>query len=117
MCPPDIYGPGSGPGKVRSVYFPMYFEQARKLGYAFYAGGGTNTRSWVHVEDLMAVYLRVVEAAVAGGEDADWGKEVRLLPSSHSKHSLSGADGRRRDTTLPPRKKSRRPTSRRQSAS
>lgn len=77
VCPPDIYGPGRGPGRRQSVYFPVYFGLVKKLGYGFYVGEGKNTRSWVHLEDLMTVYLRLVEAAVAGGEGADWGREVR----------------------------------------
>lgn len=82
VCPPDIYGPGRGPGRTQSVYFPMYFQQVKKLGHAFYADQGTSTRSWVHLEDLMTVYLKLVEAAVAGGQGADWGKEVRVPEAS-----------------------------------
>ena len=29
----------------------------------------------MHIEDLMTVYLKVVEAAAAGGKGADWGRE------------------------------------------
>jgi nucleoside-diphosphate-sugar epimerase len=78
ICPPDIYGPGRGPGKTHSVYVPVFFDEIKKSGTAFYAGEGKNTRSWVHIEDLMTVYLKLVEAAVAGGSGADWGREVRL---------------------------------------
>lgn len=78
MCPPDIYGPGRGPGRTRSVFFPQLVDEMKKIGATFYAGEGANTRSWVHIEDLMVVYLKVVEAAVNGGEGADWGKEVRF---------------------------------------
>ena len=76
VCPPDIYGPGSGPGRAASVYFPAFFKEIKQIGLPFYAGEGTNTRSWVHIDDLMQVYLKLVEAAVAGGGNADWGKEV-----------------------------------------
>jgi nucleoside-diphosphate-sugar epimerase len=76
MCPPDIYGPGRGPGKTQSVYFPVLWTEIQKIGAPFYADEGTNTRSWVHIEDLMTMYLKLVEAAVAGGQGADWGKEV-----------------------------------------
>lgn len=89
MCPPDIYGPGSGPGKTQSIYFPLYFAQAKKLGHAFFAGEGMNTRSWVHIDDLMTVYQRLVEAAVAGGEGADWGADVSGMKTSHSRCILT----------------------------
>lgn len=78
VCPPDIYGPGRGPGRKQSVYFPVFLNEIKKIGAPFYANEGTNARSWVHIEDLMTVYLRLVEAAVAGGGGAAWGKEVLL---------------------------------------
>lgn len=70
MCPPDIYGRGKGLGKARSAFVPFFVQEARRVGRAFYYGEGANTRSWVHIDDLMRVYLRVVEAAVAGGSAA-----------------------------------------------
>lgn len=78
MCPPDIYGPGRGPGRTQSAYIPLFWNEIRSVGMPFYAGDGTNTRSWVHIEDLMTVYLKLVEAAAAGGKGADWGREVRM---------------------------------------
>lgn len=81
MAPPDIYGPGKGLGKTNSVYFPLLFAESKKLGHTFYYGSGENSRSWVHIDDLMALYLNMVEAAAAGGAGADWGKEV------HSRYS------------------------------
>jgi len=80
ICPPDIYGPGRGPGRTRSVYFPEFLKESKQLGATFYGGDGTNTRSWVHIEDLMKVYLKLVEAAAAGGEGADWGAKVCHIP-------------------------------------
>jgi nucleoside-diphosphate-sugar epimerase len=76
VCPPDIYGPGRGLGRTQSIYIPAYLDEAKLVGAALYAGEGKNTRSWVHIEDLMTVYLKLIEAAVAGGGGADWGREV-----------------------------------------
>lgn len=70
MCPPDIYGRGLGPGKKTSALIPFFVTAARAKGCVFFVGEGANTRSWVHVEDLMRVYLRVVEAAASGESDA-----------------------------------------------
>lgn len=82
MCPPDIYGPGRGPGRTRTVYFPAFIAETKRLGYAFYSGNGENTRSWVHIEDLARLYLRLVEAAVAGGNGADWGAQGYYFAST-----------------------------------
>ena len=79
MCPPDIYGPGRGPGRQQSVYVATFWQNIKTVGAPFYAGDGTNTRSWVHIEDLMTVYLKLVEAAVAGGEGAEWNDKVHFL--------------------------------------
>jgi hypothetical protein len=79
MCPPDIYGKGSGPGKTQSFFVPMFVESINKIGAPFYAKEGRNVKSWVHIEDLIKVYISLVEAAVAGGKGADWGADVRLL--------------------------------------
>ncbi|KAF2873538.1 NAD(P)-binding protein [Massariosphaeria phaeospora] len=75
MCPPDIYGRGKGLAKTWSAYVPMFIDEAKKLGAAFYYGDGSNFKSWVHIEDLMHWYLKVVEAAASGGGGLDWGKD------------------------------------------
>lgn len=54
----------------------QFRSEIKDVGAAFYAGSGNNTRSWVHIDDLMTIYLRLVESAVAGGGSASWGKEV-----------------------------------------
>jgi nucleoside-diphosphate-sugar epimerase len=68
------------------VYVPAFFDEIKKLGAAFYVGEGKTTRSWVHIEDLMTVYLKLVEAAIVGGSGADWGREVR--PSLHKTYGF-----------------------------
>ncbi|KAK3110712.1 hypothetical protein LTR53_014720 [Teratosphaeriaceae sp. CCFEE 6253] len=82
VCPPDIFGPGRGPGKVQSISMPMFVAEAKKVGATFYAGEGANARSWVHIEDLMQVYVRLVETAVDGGRGADWGEEAYYFTGS-----------------------------------
>jgi len=67
MCPPDIYGKGKGLAKTHSALVPMYVQEIQNLGgKVFYYGEGENVRSWVHIDDLMGLYLKVVEAAAAG---------------------------------------------------
>nr|POE93510.1 hypothetical protein CFP56_19522 [Quercus suber] len=80
VCPPDIYGAGRGPGRTRSVFFPAYVHDSRALAAAFQAGDGGNVRAWVHIDDLMALYVHLIEAAAArGGAGADWNGEVTSL--------------------------------------
>jgi len=74
-CPPDIYGRGHGPGRNQSVYFPEYIKEIMKIGAPFYMNEGTNTRGWVHIDDVIGLYVPLVEAAVAGGGSVTWGKE------------------------------------------
>jgi len=70
MCPPDIYGKGKGLAKTHSALIPMYVKEIQRLGgQVFYYGEGTNTRSWVHIDDLMRVYLKVIEAAASASAD------------------------------------------------
>lgn len=76
VCPPDIYGQGLGLGKTWSAFVPMLTKQSKKLGGVFIYEEGTNIRSWVHIKDLMQIYLKVVEAAANGGKGATWGREV-----------------------------------------
>ncbi|KAF3049642.1 hypothetical protein E8E11_007151 [Didymella keratinophila] len=63
MCPPDIYGRGKGLVRTRSALIPMFVHESIKLGSVFYYGDGTNTRSWVHIDDLMRLYLHTIEVA------------------------------------------------------
>jgi hypothetical protein len=78
VCPPDIYGKGHGPVKTDSVYFPVFVKEIKRLGYAFYCNEGENVRGWVHIDDLMDIYVKLIEAAAAGGGDVTWGREVCL---------------------------------------
>lgn len=67
MCPPDIYGKGKGLARTHSALIPMYVKEIHHLGgQVFYYGEGSNTRSWVHVDDLMRWYVKVIEAAASG---------------------------------------------------
>ncbi|KAF2162049.1 hypothetical protein M409DRAFT_58506 [Zasmidium cellare ATCC 36951] len=76
VCPADIYGEGKGPGRKASVYFPNFVQQVKNLGVApFYAENGGNAHGWVHLDDLMELYVKLVEAAVSSGRTADWGVE------------------------------------------
>ncbi|KAI0101680.1 NAD(P)-binding protein [Nemania sp. FL0031] len=82
VCPPDIYGRGHGPGRRVSYYMPWFMEAIRKHGKPFYLQDGSNIRGWVHISDLVQIYMSLVEAAVAGGESVSWGREGYFLAAS-----------------------------------
>lgn len=97
MCPPDVYGKGKGLAKTHSAFVPMYVKEIKRLGgEVFYYGEGTNTRSWVHIDDLMRVYLKVVEAA-ASGSAAEYFNENGYhfaATQEHSQLDVANAVGR-----------------------
>lgn len=78
ICSSGIYGKGKGMVRTKSLYMPDFFSEILKVGAAFYTRSGSNKRGWVHIEDLMSVYLSLVDAAAVGGGNAVWGKEVRV---------------------------------------
>ncbi|KAF7338105.1 NAD(P)-binding protein [Mycena venus] len=79
VCPPDIYGKGHGPGLTQSFMVPYFYDSILEHKSAFYLAKGENTRSVVHIEDVMGLYVRIVEEAVTSLEtgtvrDECWGK-------------------------------------------
>jgi nucleoside-diphosphate-sugar epimerase len=78
ICSSGVYGRGRGLVRTQSLYMPDFYDEIVKLGAAFYTGSGGNRRGWVHMDDLMQVYLGLVDAAVAGGGNAIWGVEVGI---------------------------------------
>ena len=82
VCPPDIYGKGSGPVKVESVYFPAFIGEAKKVGATFYYGPGENRRGWTHVQDVVQVFTLLTSEAVKGGGSATWGRQGYFLATS-----------------------------------
>ncbi|RTE68476.1 hypothetical protein BHE90_017146, partial [Fusarium euwallaceae] len=82
VCPPNIHGKGTGPGRTESFYVPYFYAESLKLGSTFYAGSGSNVYSRVHVEDVAQVFLKLVEAAEDDGKGADWGKEGYYFTAS-----------------------------------
>lgn len=80
VCPPIIHGRGTGPGRTDSIYYPSLYQASVETGSTFYLGSGSNIYSRVHVEDVAQVFVKLVEAAAAGGKGADWGREVIMCP-------------------------------------
>lgn len=72
VCPPTIYGPGRGPDNQRSHQLPELARCTLQKGYGIQVNAGKTLWSHVHVHDLSALYLRLVENAAAGGSLAEW---------------------------------------------
>ena len=75
VCPPTIYGRGRGPVNQRSIQVPELARSTFEKKHGIQVGAGKAYWTNVHVHDLSDVYLKLVEAAVAGGGGATWGKE------------------------------------------
>lgn len=82
ICSSGVYGQGRGLGRTQSLLIPDFYSEMLKLGASFYTQSGGNSRGWVHLDDLMQIYLKLIEAAAAGGGKATWGIEV-----SSSRHA------------------------------
>ncbi|KAG8525704.1 uncharacterized protein KY384_000464 [Bacidia gigantensis] len=73
VCPPTIYGVARGPGNVRGH---QLYELARctlEKGHGLQIGAGKTFWTYIHVKDMSKVYLKLVNAALAGGGEATWG--------------------------------------------
>ncbi|KAL8716922.1 MAG: hypothetical protein Q9225_005786 [Loekoesia sp. 1 TL-2023] len=75
VCPPLIYGLGRGPGNQRSIQLPELSRCTLQKGHGIQVGAGKTYWTNVHVHDLSDVFVGLVEAAAAGGEQASWGNE------------------------------------------
>ncbi len=65
ICPPMIYGTGRGLNP-NSEQLPKLAALAKQLGAGVYFGKGLNRYSNVHIDDLVELYLLVLEKAPGG---------------------------------------------------
>ncbi|KAJ4296791.1 hypothetical protein N0V90_006839 [Kalmusia sp. IMI 367209] len=82
VCPPAILGVGRGPGNKRTIQVPLLIELSRRRGKAFQIEKGEAAWSFIHIYDLSDVFLRLADAAAAGGANADWGSEAYYFTES-----------------------------------
>lgn len=68
VCPPTIYGPGRGPGNIKSRQVYTMAEMALKNGQAPILGKGLTEWDNVHVHDLSDLIVLLAEAAVKSTE-------------------------------------------------
>lgn len=79
ICASGIYGKGRGMVRQQSLWMPDFYSEVTKFGATFYTGTGGNSRGWTHIDDLMEIYLALVDDAAQGGGAADWGKAVSAI--------------------------------------
>ena len=65
ICPPLIYGKGTGLNPD-SVQIPKMIQQAQKHGVVRYVGKGEHVWSHVHIDDVVDAYLLALEKSPAG---------------------------------------------------
>lgn len=75
VCPCAVYGPGRGPGNIRSTQAYTLATTILKRGRGIRVGDGKNIWHQVHIQDLSTLYLTLGEAAVLGGGRATWGRQ------------------------------------------
>ncbi|KAG9098722.1 hypothetical protein FRC06_006042 [Ceratobasidium sp. 370] len=64
ICPATIYGVGTGPVRRTSVQIPKLVEIFLETRRAEYVSKGTNIWSNIHVQDLVQVFLLILDHAV-----------------------------------------------------
>lgn len=70
MC----YGTGQGEIKRTASVLAWYVDAVKKRGRGFTIGEGKNVNSLIHVRDLAAAIILLVEEALEGGAKAHWGE-------------------------------------------
>ncbi|KAF8425225.1 hypothetical protein EV426DRAFT_636634 [Tirmania nivea] len=69
VCPPCVYGRGTGTGKIVSWQLPQMVKHFIKRGKGFTVDKGDAVWGNVHVEDLADIYTRLVDLAVSEDEN------------------------------------------------
>lgn len=75
VMPPLIYGRGTGPFSRTSVQIPALIRGTLKLGQAPYIGKGLGMWNGVHVQDLVDLYMMLMEDGLSGSPKAPTGAE------------------------------------------
>ncbi|KAM4058418.1 NAD(P)H-binding domain-containing protein [Hirsutella rhossiliensis] len=63
VCPPTIYGPGTGAVNTRSIQVPDLVKATLSKGFAPIVGEGKTEWDHVHVQDLGDLFVKLVEAS------------------------------------------------------
>lgn len=63
VCPPTIYGKGSGAVNTRSIQIPDMIKGGLQKGYIPFVGAGKTEWDHIHVSDLGALFALLVKAS------------------------------------------------------
>jgi nucleoside-diphosphate-sugar epimerase len=66
LAPPTIWGKGEGMFNVNSIQVPYYIKGCLDAGEGLVLGQGLNTWSLIHIKDLGAGYLTILQAVLDG---------------------------------------------------
>ncbi|RMY62254.1 hypothetical protein D0865_00541 [Hortaea werneckii] len=84
VIPSLVYGKGRGPGNQRSIQVPELARIALQRKRAVQIEAGANTWSNVHIHDLSAMLVRLVESVMAGAHrDQMWGLHGLYFAGAH----------------------------------
>ena len=76
VSPPTIYGVGKGPLKKRSIQVPALIAGILSRGKGFTVGEGNSVWDLVHIDDLGAAYILLIEEALKeNGGRVTWGPQ------------------------------------------
>ncbi|KAJ7035983.1 hypothetical protein C8F04DRAFT_1036897 [Mycena alexandri] len=75
VMPPLVYGRGTGPFSRTSVQIPALIRAALKLGQSIHVGPGRSMWNGVHVQDLVDLFLLLIDDALTGKPQAPTGLE------------------------------------------
>ncbi|KAJ7138927.1 hypothetical protein C8R46DRAFT_921747, partial [Mycena filopes] len=97
VMPPLIYGRGTGPFSRSSVQIPALIRAALKLGQSIHVGPGRSMWNGVHVQDLVDLYLLLIDDALTGHPKAPTGQECFYFcaTDTYSWRQLASAIGQR----------------------
>jgi len=66
ICPPTIWGTGQGEFNTHSIQVPLLAKVCIEAKSGLLLEDGINTWSMIHVADLSAAYLKLLDAAIQG---------------------------------------------------
>ncbi|KAK2783720.1 hypothetical protein FQN53_008986 [Emmonsiellopsis sp. PD_33] len=75
ICPPDIYGQARGVGGRESFMVPQFVDVVMKTKEPFYVGEGANWRAVTHLDDVVSLFMLILERMLKGGGGLSFGKE------------------------------------------
>ncbi|TDL19367.1 NAD(P)-binding protein [Rickenella mellea] len=66
ICPTAVHGVGKGPVAKTTGIYRYFLGAALEAGAVTFIGEGSNILSFVHVDDVVALFIKVISIALAG---------------------------------------------------